>query len=177
MPRTPGVPMLKLLKMALVAGSFLLPAPDVFSLGAGLTTAARAEQSPSDQATANAALRSLHDLARAIANYQQAAKENDQLGCHEAYLSIQKLAHAALTEMHSMSSQPIDAVEDVSSLLRVGALARNDCSFDLDTRSLLLIGGQAISALRYDYAIGEGDWFMISEGAAISSKNPLRYSQ
>src|SRR3984957_9107017 len=45
------------------------------------------------------------------------------------------------------------------------------------TRSLLLIGGQAISALRYDYAIGEGDWFTISEGAAISSKNPLRYSQ
>lgn len=35
MPRTPGVPMLKLLKMALVAGSFLLPASDVFSLGAG----------------------------------------------------------------------------------------------------------------------------------------------
>jgi hypothetical protein len=177
MPRTPGVPMLKLLKMALVAGSFLLPASDVFSLGAGLTTAARAEQSPSDQATANAALRSLHDLARAIVNYQQAAKENDQLGCHEAYLSIQKLAHAALTEMHSMSAQPIDAVEDVSSLLRVGALARNDCSFDPDTRSLLLIGGQAISALRYDYAIGEGDWFTISEGAPISSKNPLRYSQ
>jgi hypothetical protein len=125
--------MLKLLTMALVAGAFLSPAPYIFSVGTGSTTAARAEQTPSDQATANAALRSLHDLARAIANYQQAAKDSDRLGCHEAYLSIQKLAHAALTEMHSMSSQPIDAIEDVSSLLRVGELAPNDCSYDLAT--------------------------------------------
>jgi hypothetical protein len=168
--------MLKLL-MVLVAATFLSPAPYIFSVGAGLTTAARAEQTLSDQATANAALRSLHDLARAIANYQQAAKDSDRLGCHEAYLSIQKLAHAALTEMHNMSSQPIDAIEDVSSLLRVGELARNDCSYDLATKSLLLIGGQAILALRYDYAIGDGDWYTISEGGAISAKNPLRYSQ
>jgi hypothetical protein len=169
--------MLKLLTMALVAGMFLSPAPYIFSVGIGLTTAARAEQTPSDQATANAALRSMHDLARAIVNYQQAAKDSDRVGCHEAYLSIQKLAHAALTEMHNMSSQPLDAIEDVSSLLRVGALARNDCSYDLDTKSLLLIGGQAISALRYDYAIGDGDWYTISEGGAISSRNPLRYFQ
>ncbi len=169
--------MLKLLTMALVAGTFLSPAPYLLSPVTGLTTAAHAEQTPSDQASANAALQSLHDLARAIANYQEAAKDGDQRGCHEAYLNIQKLAHAALTEMQSMSSQPFDAIEHVSSLLRVGALARNDCSYDPDTRSLLLIGGQAISALRYDYAIGDGDWYTISEGAAISSKNPLRYSQ
>ena len=177
MSRSRGVPMLKLLIIALVAGTFLSPAPYIFSVCTGLTTAARAEQTPSDQATANAALRSLHDLARAIANYQQAAKDSDRLGCREAYLSIQKLARAALTEMHSMSSQPIDAIEDVSSLLRVGELARDDCSYDLATKSLLLIGGQAILALRYDYAIGDGDWYTISEGGAISAKNPLEYSR
>ncbi len=76
-----------------------------------------------------------------------------------------------------MSSQPIDAIEDVSSLLRVGELARDDCSYDLATKSLLLIGGQAILALRYDYAIGDGDWYTISEGGAISAKNPLEYSR
>jgi hypothetical protein len=167
----------KLLTMALLAAAFLAHASCIFTLGAGLTTAAGAEQTPNDRAAANAALRSLHDLARAIANYQQAAKDSDRLGCREAYLSIQKLAHAALTEMHSMSSQPIDAIEGVSGLLRVGELARNDCSYDLATKSLLLIGGQAISALRYDYAIGDGDWYTISEGAPISSRNPLRYSQ
>jgi hypothetical protein len=169
--------MLKLLTIALVTGTFVSPAPNITLPGTGLITAARAEQPPSDHVSANAALRSLHDLARAIIDYQQAAKDSDQIRCHGAYLRIQKIAHAALTEMQGMSSQPFDAIEHVSSLLRVGALARNDCSDEPDTKSLLLIGGQAISALRYDNAIGAEDWYTISEGAAISSRNPLQYSQ
>jgi hypothetical protein len=168
---------MKLLTVALVVGAFLSPASCILPVGAGLNATARAEQTSNGGAFANTALRNLHDLARAVAKYQQAAKDSDQLGCHDAYMSMQKYAHEALTDMHSMSSTPIDAIEDVSRLLRVGQLVQNDCSDDVATQSLPLIAGQAIVALRYDYAIGDGDWYTISEAGAISAKNPLRYSQ
>jgi hypothetical protein len=168
---------MKLLTVGLVTGAFLSPASCILAVGAGLKAEARAEPSSNDGLFANAALRSLHDLARAAARYQQAAKDSDQLGCHDAYMGAQKAAHEGLTEMHSMSSTPIDAIEDVSRLLRLGQLVQNTCSDDVATQSLFLIAGQAIMALRYDYAIGDEDWYTTSKGGAINAKNPLRYSQ
>jgi hypothetical protein len=142
-----------------------------------LNTAAHAAQTTNDEVFADAALRSLHDLARAAAQYQQAAKDSDQLGCHDAFISMQKVAHDALTNMHSMSFAPIDAIEDVSTLLRLSQLVQNGCSNDVATQSLFMTAGQAVMALRYDYSIGEADWYMIAEGDTVKAKNPLQYAR
>jgi hypothetical protein len=148
----------------------------ILTVGAYLSTAAYATQA-NDEIFANSALRSLHDLARAVARYQQATKDSDQFGCRDEYVSIQKIAHEALTDMHSMSFAPIDAIEDVSAVLRVSQLQQNGCSApgDLATSMLLLPAGQAIIALRYDFSIGDGDWYPTTQG--INAKNPLQYSQ
>ena len=143
----------------------------------GLNTAAHAAQTANDKVFANAALRSLHDLARAAAQYEQAAKDSDQLGCHDAFISMQKVAHEALINVHSMSFAPIDAIEDVSILLRLSQLVQNGCSDDVATQSLFMMAGQAVMALRYDYSIGDGDWYMIAQGGTIEAKNPLQYAR
>ena len=39
------------------------------------------------------------------------------------------------------------------------------------------IAGQAIMSLRYDYAVGDGDWYMINADGNIEAKNPLRYAK
>src|SRR5215469_11331345 len=124
----------------------------ILTAGVGLSTPAYPAQT-TDEIFANAALRSLHDLARAVARYEQAAKDADQLGCHDTYISMQRAAHEALTDMHSMSVAPIDAIEDVSLLLKISPLQPNECpgSVDVATSSLFLVAGQAIVALRYDY--------------------------
>jgi len=150
----------------------------ILAVGAGLGMGAYAAQSTNDEVFANAALRSLHDLARAVAQYEQATMDGDQLGCHDAYTSMQKAAHVALTDMHSMSFAPADAIEDVSILLRVGQLEQNGCSDsdDIATRSLLMMAGQPIMALRYDYSIGDRDWYTIISRGTINHQNPLQYA-
>jgi len=42
---------------------------------------------------------------------------------------------------------------------------------------LLMKAGQAIMALRWDYAIGDGDWNMVNASGDVEDKNPLRYAQ
>jgi hypothetical protein len=129
---------------------------------------------------ADAALRELHNLAIASAQFERAAKDSDDIGCRNAYESMQKVAHEALTNMHYMSFAPIDAIADVSSLLRVSHLAPNECANDElapNMHMLLLIAGQAIMELRYDYAIGDGDWYSVKASGDIETKNPLRYAQ
>ena len=83
--------------------------------------------STNDEIFANAALRELHNLAVASVQSEQAAKDSDNLGCRDAYESMQKAAHEALMNMHQMSFAPIDALDRVSSLLRVSNLAPNEC--------------------------------------------------
>ena len=143
-----------------------------------LTCFAHAELT-NDKAFANAALRELHKLALASAQSQRAAKDSDDIGCRDAYESMQKTAHEALTNMHSMSFTPIDAIDSVSSLLRVSHLAPNGCANEVATNTdmLPMIAGQAIMSLRYDYAVGDGDWYMINANGDIEAKNPLRYAK
>jgi hypothetical protein len=135
--------------------------------------------STNDETFANASLRELHNLAVASAQAERAAKDGDSLGCRDAYDSMQKAAHEALTNMHYMSFAPINALDGVSSLLRVSNLAPNGCPDKALTRleNLPLMAGQAILALRYDYSIGDGDWYMIDAGGDVEAKNPVRYAQ
>ncbi len=92
---------------------------------------AHADTSTNDKVFANAALRELHNLAVASAQSEQAAKDSDDLGCRDAMHSIQEAAHEALKDMHYMSFTPIDAIGDVSSLLRLSHLALpNGCPND-----------------------------------------------
>ena len=135
--------------------------------------------STNDEIFADAALRELHNLAVASAQSERAAKDSDVLGCQNAYDGMQKAAHEALTNMHYMSFAPIDAIDDVSSLLRLSHLVPNGCAWDLvtDTHVLLMKAGQAIMALRWDYAIGDGDWNMVNASGDVEDKNPLRYAQ
>jgi hypothetical protein len=135
--------------------------------------------STNDKIFANAALRELHNLAVASVRSEQAAKDSDGIGCREAYDSMQKAAHGALTNMHYMSFAPIDAINSLSSLLRVSQMAPDGCPNDLVTGAdvLPMVAGQAILALRYDYSIGDGDWYMINASGDVEVKNPVRYAQ
>jgi hypothetical protein len=143
-----------------------------------LTAASAHAASTNDEVFANAALRKLHDLAMATAQSERAAKDSDRVGCREAYDSLQTAAHEALTNMHHMSFVPIDALEHVSVLLRVSNLAQNGCSDEATMRlvSLPMLAGQAIFALRVDYAIGDADWYMANKSGDVEAKNPLRYA-
>jgi hypothetical protein len=133
--------------------------------------------STNDEIFANAALRELHNLALASAQYERAAKDSDQIGCRDAYESIQKAAHNALMNMHDMSFAPVDAIDNVSSLLRISLLAQSRCDYGIGTNLLLMKVGQAVMSLRYDYAIGDTDWYMINATDQVEAKNPLRYAQ
>jgi hypothetical protein len=135
--------------------------------------------STNDEVFANAALRELHKLVIASAQSERAAKDNDRIGCRDAYDNLQKAAHEALTNMHQMSFAPIGALEDVSHLLRVSNLTQNGCPDDAMIRlsNLPLIAGQAIIGLRTDYAIGDADWYMVNTSGDVEAKNPLRYAQ
>ncbi len=154
-------------------------AVSILAMGAGLSTAVHAGKTAADEAFANAALRNLHSLAQAAAQYEQATNDRDQFGCHDAYMDMQKVAHEALTDMHSMSFVPFDAIGDVSILLRISQLEQKGCpsSDDFATRSMLTAAGQAIMALRYDYSIGNRDWYTIGLDGTIKDKNPLRYAE
>jgi hypothetical protein len=140
---------------------------------------ARADTSTNNGVFADAALRELHNLAVATAQSEQAAKDSDDIGCQDAYENIQKAAHEALTNMHYISFAPIDAIGAVASLLRVSRLTPNGCTWEIvtDTNTLLVIAGQAIMSLRYDFAIGDGDWYTVSASGDVEAKNPLRYAQ
>lgn len=72
---------------------------------------------------------------------------------------------------------PQDAIDDVSKLLRISHLVKGGCSNDMFTSSELISAGQAIIALRYDYAIGDRDWYTVAKDGASVAKNPLRYAQ
>lgn len=134
--------------------------------------------SSDDETFANAALRELHKLAAASAQSDRAAKDSDRIGCRDSYDSLQKAAHEALTNMHYMSFAPIDALERVSSLLRVSNLSPGECPGSAMQIGILpMLAGQAIVGLRIDYAIGDGDWYMISASGTVEAKNPLRYAQ
>jgi hypothetical protein len=52
----------------------------------------------------SAALRELHKLVIASAQSERAAKDSDRIGCRDAYDSLQKAAHEALTNMHQIRS-------------------------------------------------------------------------
>ena len=138
-----------------------------------------AHAATNDEVFANAALGELHKLAVASAQSQRAAKDSDDIGCRDAYENIQKTAHEALTNMHSMSFTPIDAIDSVSSLLRVSHLAPNGCANEVATNTDMppMIAGQAIMSLRYDYAVGDGDWYMVNPNGDLEAKNPLRYAK
>lgn len=140
-------------------------------------TTAHAGQTTDDEVFANAALRSLHGLSYAFAQYEQATNDSDQLGCHDAYVSMQKFAHEALIDMHSMSFSPVDAIKEVPNLLRLIENKTNECSDKYFLQFDDLIVGQAIIELRYDYSIGDGDWYTIIKGVIVEAKNPLQYAQ
>jgi hypothetical protein len=135
--------------------------------------------STNDDVLAKAALRELHNLAAATAQSERAAKDSDDIGCRDAYESMQEAAHGALMNLHSMSFAPIDAIDYVSSLLRVSHLAPNGCANEAVTGTDMLptVAGQAIISLRYDYAIGDGEWYMINANGNVEATNPLRYAQ
>lgn len=147
----------------------------MLALAGGLAHAA----SSNDETFANAALRELHNLAAASAQSERAAKDSDRLGCRNAYDSLQKAAHEALTNMHQMSFAPIDALERVSALLRVSNLSPDGCPYEVVTRTNILpmTAGQAIMGLRTDYAIGGADWYTVGASGTVEAKNPLRYAQ
>jgi hypothetical protein len=107
--------------------NLLMASIAISSLIGGLAQAA----STNDQVFADAALRELHKLALSVAKYDQATKDSDELGCRDEYGDMQRVAHDALTSMHSMSFAPIDAIDDVSSLLRIGVMASHGCDSDL----------------------------------------------
>ena len=132
--------------------------------------------STNDEIFASGALRELHKLAVASAQSERAAKESDCIGWRNAYDSLQKAAHEALTNMHQMSFAPITALKRVSILLRVSNLAQcpDDAVIRLD---LPMLAGQAIIGLRTDYAIGDADWYMVNTSGDVEAKNPLRYAQ
>ncbi|MGD1035976.1 MAG: hypothetical protein ABR878_02040 [Roseiarcus sp.] len=150
-------------------------ATTIMMLAGGFAHAA----STNDEVFANTALRELHNLAIASAQSERAAKDSDNVGCRDAYESMQKAAHEALTNMHYMSFAPIDAISDVSSLLRVSHMASDGCPNEVVRRTdtLPMLAGQAILALRYDYSIGDADWYMINASGDVEAKNPLRYAQ
>jgi hypothetical protein len=135
--------------------------------------------SSNDELLANAALRELHKLAIASAQSERSAKDSDRIGCRDAHDSLEQAAHEALTNMHQMSFAPINAIDRVSSLLRVSSLAQNGCPVDVVLRlgTLLMVAGQAITGLRIDYAIGDADWYMTNASGDVEAKNPLRYAK
>jgi hypothetical protein len=131
-----------------------------------------------DEVFANAALRELHNLAVASVKLAQATKDGDDLGCKYANESMEEAAHKALENMHYMSFAPVDAVEAVSRLLRLAPSTQpSGCYADSGANLVPLTAGQAIMALRWDYAIGDEDWYVIETNGDITGKNPLRYSQ
>ena len=135
--------------------------------------------STNDELFANAALSELHNLAVASVQSERAAKDIDDLGCRNSYETMRKAAHEALTNMHDMSFAPIDAIADVSSLLRVSHLAPNGCANELatDTNLLSLTAGQAIMSLRYDHAIGDGDWYSVNARGTSKPRTHSLYAQ
>jgi hypothetical protein len=155
--------------------NILLTSAMMLTLTGGFAHAA----STNDEVFANAALRKLHDLAMATAQSERAAKDSDRIGCREAYDGLQKAAHEALTNMHQMSFAPIDALDRVSAALRVSNLAQNGCPDEATMRlvSLPMLAGQAIFALRVDYAVGDADWYTSNKSGDVEAKNPLRYAQ
>src|ERR1035437_1623983 len=155
--------------------NILLTTAMMLALTGGFAHAA----STNDEVFANAALRELHKMAIASAQSERAAKDSDRIGCRDAYDSLQKAAHEALTNMHQMSFAPIDALDRVSTLLRVSNLAQNGCPDEAAIRlvPLPMIAGQAILGLRTDYAIGDADWYMVNTSGDVEAKNPLRHAQ
>jgi hypothetical protein len=144
-----------------------------------LTSGVALAASTHDEMFANAALRELHDLVVASAQSERAAKDSDSIGCRDAYDRMQKAAHQALTNIHQMSFAPIDALNRVSSLLRVSNLAPNGCPDEavMKMAPLPMLAGQAIIALRTDYSIGDVEWYMVNPSGDVEAKNPLHYAQ
>ena len=97
-------------RLRLLMRDILLTGATMLALTGGFAHAA----STNDEMFANAALRELHKLVIASAQYERAAKDSDRIGCRDAYDSMQKAAHEALTNMHQMSFAPIDALDRVS---------------------------------------------------------------
>lgn len=127
-----------------------------------------------DEIFANAALRELHRIAIASYHSKIAAKDSDKIGCEEGYVSAHSAAHEALTNMHQMSFEPIDALSSLSAFLRVSDLSNGGCpTNDFET----MLAGQTIIKLRTDYSIGEDDWYTIKADGTIESKSPLIYAK
>ena len=77
-----------------------------------------------------------------------------------------------------MSFAPFDAIQSVANFLRLERLDQSSrCSIDPNMDLKLLTAGQAILELRWDYAIGEDNWFTADAGSGINGRNPLMYSQ
>jgi hypothetical protein len=49
----------------------------------------------------------------------------------------------------------------------------------VDTRTAMLpmLAGQGVMSLRYDYSIGDGDWYTVNASGDVEARNPLRYAQ
>jgi hypothetical protein len=145
----------------------------------GLTSGFAYAASTNDEVFANAALRGLHNLAVARVQFEQAYQDSDDVGCRDAYERIQNAGHEALMNMHYMSFAPIDAIADVSSLLRVSHLTPDECANEVISgmNMLLITAGQAIMSLRYDYAVGDHEWYIVDPNGRTETKNPLQYAQ
>jgi hypothetical protein len=173
------------MRRVLLAGTGMAMAfAELLALSTGAQTPAQAQstgedwKATSNRINANAALHDLHKLAFNVSEYGRSAKDSDELGCREAYGDIEKAAHVALTDMHSMSVEPIDAIGSVSVLLRNEKLASQGCDAELvATGALFYPAGQAIAGLRWDYAIGDRDWYTINASDDVEAKNPLHYAQ
>lgn len=135
--------------------------------------------STNDETFANSALRELHTLAAASAQFERTSKDSDRLGCREAHDSLQQAAHEALANMHEMSFAPIDALERVSTVLRASNRSPDECLDEAVVAMdvLPMVAGQAIMGLRTDYAVGDADWYMVNASGAVEARNPLRYAQ
>ncbi len=145
----------------------------------GVLTGLANAASSNDEVLANAALRELHNVVLASAQSERAAKDNDAVGCRDAYESMQKAAHEALMDIHSMSFAPINALDDVSSLLQVSLMSADGCPDEalMNMNLLLTVAGEAIISLRNDYAIGDAEWYRVNAHGDVEAKNPLRYAQ
>jgi hypothetical protein len=49
--------------------------------------------------------------------------------------------------------------------------------FVAGTNMLPNLARHAIAALRYDYSIGDADWYTINANGEVEAKNPLRYAR
>jgi hypothetical protein len=144
--------------------------------GATAQTSLTATKSSNDETAANFALGDLHEIAVAASRAVSAAKDGDDIGCREAAASIQEAGHAALTNLHTMSFVPADAIQTTSGILHIMHDAGGQCVDHYTAIGLPMFAAQAILHLRWDYAVGTADWYT-AKGGGVEAANPLKFAQ